>query len=146
MQRLGKFMLIALASSACGGSGFAPAVTFGADDSTCESVEIPGDAEDRQPIQDGVDCLIAEVEAGNPVIIDFSVGTVDGDQIFTRYAFDGEEILIVSDDRLDEFGANPGVSAATCQSLVSSTLTVPTGAECVAVGHDGFTNADGPSE
>lgn len=146
MRWLGMLMLVALAGSACGGSSFEPAVTFGADDTTCDSVELAGDAEDRQPIQDGVACLLAEIELGNPVVIDFSLGTVDGDQIFTRYAFDGEEILIVSDDRLDEFGANPGVSAAVCQSLVSSSVTVPTGAECVAVGHDGFTDANGSSQ
>lgn len=142
MALLAKLMMIAFAVAACGGSSFEPAVTFAADDTACESVELPGDAEDRSAIQDGVECLLAEIEAGNPVVVDFSIGTIEGDQIYTRYDYDGEKILIVSDNRLDEYSTGR-VAAAVCEGLVPNTSTVPDGAECVAAGHDGFTDAEG---
>lgn len=133
--------MIALGAAACGASSVGTSVSFGADDSTCDSVELPGDVEDSSPLQAGVACLLIEIDAGNPVVVDFSLGTVEGDQIFTRYDFDGERILIVSDDRLDQFGSG-SVAAATCEQLVANSSTIPDGAECEAVGHSGFIEAN----
>ncbi len=117
-------------------------MTFGADDTTCASVTLAGDAEDAQPIRDGAECLIAEIEAGNPVTIDFSIGTIEGDQIYSRYAFDGEEILIVRDDRADEFGSND-IVARVCQSVEAELFGPPSGVDCLGLRHGGFTDAEG---
>ncbi len=144
MARVALFVIITLMASACGGESSTVSsdqVAFGADDTECASVELAGDAEDRSPIQASVVCLLSQIEAGNPVVVDFSLGTADGDQIFTRYDYDGDVILIVSDDRLDEFGSG-SVAAAVCESLVANSSTVPDGAECEAVGHEGFTDAN----
>ncbi len=114
---------------------------FGTADTTCESAFISsdGDQADEALLEEAVDCLLTEIAAGNPVTVDIDIQTIEGDSIFYRYAFDGETILIVRDDRADEFGNNE-INARRCEEL-SPTFQLPEGVDCQGEAHDGFPEA-----
>ena len=114
---------------------------FGTADTTCESAFISseGDQADEALLEEAVDCLLTEIAAGNPVTVDIDMQTIEGDSIFYRYAFNGETILIVRDDRADEFG-NIVINARRCQEL-SPTFQLPVGVDCQGEAHDGFPEA-----
>ena len=131
-------MLVAtIALAGCAGEPGDP--IFGTADTTCTSVVLSNDDGDEQILNRAVDCLFGEIEAGNVITVDFSIPTVDGDPIYYRYAYDGDTVLTVQDNRADEFGA-PTILAQQCKSLERTDWT-PEGTDCVGIAHDGFPEA-----
>lgn len=112
---------------------------FGGNDTFCESTTLGNEPDDQQKLADGVDCFFAEYEAGNSVIWDASIPTVEGDPIYHRFAYDGEAVVIVIDSRLDSFGSG-SVDARTCASI-ERTNWIPEGVDCGPIDHAGFAEA-----
>lgn len=129
---------LGLVASACGASG--ETVSFGSQDTTCQSVELRNDDGDADLQSSAQDCFIEEFEAGRAVTVDLNIPTADGDPIFNRFAFDGETVLLVTDSRLDEFGSD-GVRAERCRSVELAGRVI-TGVDCEQVSHGGFVEAN----
>jgi len=114
---------------------------FGSNDTVCASANLTNDETDEAILRAAIDCLLTEVGAERSIVLDVDQPTVEGDSTYYRYSFDGESILIVSDNRLDEFG--PGaVRAKRCQTLERDRW-LPIGVDCVSTSHPGFPEADG---
>lgn len=135
---LGVLIGAALALSACAANEPGEPI-FATADTTCESAVLTNDDGDEQALATAVDCLFREIEAGSPVTVDLNIASVEGDPIYHRYAYDGETVLIVEDNRADEFGT-PVIRAQECQRLVR-TDWVPVGEDCAGIDHDGFPEA-----
>ncbi|MFT7648184.1 MAG: hypothetical protein ACI8Y4_002935 [Candidatus Poriferisodalaceae bacterium] len=67
-------------------------------------------------LAEGVDCFLAEYEAGRPTVWDVVTLTVEGDPIPYRLDYNGETATITTDTRADEFGS-PNVDTEVCQSV-----------------------------
>ena len=112
---------------------------FGTEDTTCTSVSTRNEDGDDTLIREVATCLLDAVAAERAVTVDVAVLSAEGDPIYYRYAYDGEQILIVEDNRADEFG-RPNVVARTCEDL-SRTRWLPEGRDCVDADHAGFPEA-----
>lgn len=135
---LGMLWLGACGSDAPAGDGV-KAISFGAQDEKCDSTKLRNELDDQPRLEAATNCFLAEVEAGNPIVIDIDQPTVEGDSVLLRYAFDGESFLLVQDTRLDTFGAG-SVDAQRCQS-VKPTGWLPDGVDCEPIDHPGFIEA-----
>lgn len=124
---------------ACGGGG---SKVFGERSQTCSATVLTNDFDDDQKIANGAECLMAEFEAGRPVVWDVLVPTVEGDPIPSRYAFDGESVIITTDFSHDTFG-NGGVDERRCAGL-RRTTRLPEGVDCNRSGGDGFKSSSLP--
>lgn len=115
--------------------------TFGDSDGVCPNPTLTNDDGDEEALAAAVDCLLEEIEAKRAVIVDMNIPTTEGDPTFYRFDFDGDTVLIVEDNRLDEFGSGR-VKAQRCQSLADTGSWLPSGQDCEPEDHDGFTDAD----
>lgn len=125
---------------ACSGSDSASnEPIYGTEDTVCTSVRLANEDNDDAVLASAVDCLIAEVDAGRPVTVDIAAVTVEGDPIYNRFTYDGDRILIVEDNRADEFG-RPVVVARSCAGI-STGQWFPEGTDCEPADHPGFPEA-----
>ncbi len=129
----------------CGGSTD-PQVVFGADDRRCTSIALSNSPEDADLVDEFGDCLAAAYLAGVPFTADVSRPTVEGDPIYTHFAYDGETVLIVTDNRLDQFGTGT-VTAEQCAELIFAPLVrfgdwMPMGEDCTEQPHGGFVESN----
>ncbi len=112
---------------------------FGTQDTACASVSTRNEDGDEALLAQVSTCLREQVQARRPVTVDVAVLTAEGDPIYHRYAYDGDRILIVEDNRADEFGRGR-VAAQSCTGLhVSDWL--PQGIDCRSAEHPGFPEA-----
>ena len=116
-------------------------VRFGADDTTCTSVVLENEADDAERLRPAADCFVGAVAAGESLVWDVRLLTVEGDPVFVRFDATGDAVVIVEDDRLDSYGAG-GVRAERCASVAASSL-LPEGTGCEPEDHPGFVDADG---
>ena len=116
-------VIIAIGAIGCGLSETGEPI-FGTADTTCSSVMLTNAPTDEVVLGGVVDCLLAEIEAGRPVTVDIAAATVEGDPIYHRYAFDGDEVLIVEDSRADEYGSD-GVRAGRARAARRAVSTSP---------------------
>jgi len=139
--RAGWIVAVLVVLSACSADDEPVSTTpiFGTEDTTCESVTLRNEDNDEQLLTQAVDCLLGEIDAGRPVTVDISAATVEGDPIYNRFAFDGERILIVEDNRADGFG-RPEVQAQWCSGIATG-VWVPEGVDCEDADHPGFPEA-----
>lgn len=115
---------------------------FGSNDTLCPSLVLTNDIDDPAKMRAAVPCLLDAVDAGTPVVWDVSIPTVEGDPIYHRFHFDGDEVVIVRDDRADTFGVGT-VRAERCASLTwPEEERLPVGVECVSAEHPGFPEAE----
>ena len=112
---------------------------FGTADTVCESVRLLNEDGDLEKMASASSCLLGEIDAGRAITVDIATITAEGDPIYNRYAFDGESVLIVADDRADTFG-NGGVRAERCASIQAGRF-LPEGIDCQSADHDGFPEA-----
>ncbi|MGI9606470.1 MAG: DUF4362 domain-containing protein [Acidimicrobiales bacterium] len=152
--RIRAVLLVLVAIAACGsgdpvttdgGDGADISVSetersFGANDNQCTSVRLKNEVEDEAVRAEALECFFGEYDAGTPVIVDLAIPTVEGDDLYHRYDYDGSSVLIVIDTRLDEFGSG-GVSAQRCTAVEPGRF-LPEGVECEDVDHAGFPEAD----
>ncbi len=131
-------VLIFLAACGSDSGSAAGAAVFAENDSQCASPTLTNDNGDDELLETAIECLFTELDAGNPVTVDMSIPTVEGDPIFHRYEFDGTDVLTIVDNRLDEFGEGV-VIAERCTSLVRGQW-LPQGTNCEPVDHPGFAN------
>lgn len=125
-----------------GDSPFASVPFFGGNDDQCASVTLANEPGDDALRQEALDCFFAEYDAGNPVVVDLAIPTVEGDLVYHRYAFDGSATTIVVDYRLDAFSGGGGVDARTCAAVEPGDF-LPTGIDCTPIAdHPGFPEAD----
>lgn len=113
--------------------------TFGGNDTVCRSVLIAPLAPPEEG-QAASACLLAEIDAARPVVLDFGLITNEGDPIYYRYAFDGTQTLVVNDSRLDAFGSQI-VVAQLCQTIEPGPL-VPVPSGCSPTTSTGIAEAD----
>jgi len=107
----------------------------------CPSLVLTYDADDEARARAGTACFLDAVDAGTPLVWDVDVPTVEGDPIYHRFHFTGDDVLIVRDDRADTFG-NGGVRAQRCATVTSEPLEwLPVGVDCEGVTHPGFPEA-----
>ena len=119
---------IALVAAACGAGAAVSqqfeddTLSFGDSDTVCESVELSNDEGDAALLASAQDCFLAEYEAGTTVTVDLNVPTADGDLILHRFIFDAgpDVVTIIVDNRLDEFGADRGITIEECASVVET--------------------------
>ena len=135
-------VVVALIASGCTSSGEStePPI-FGTQDTVCVSVRYYGTAS-AHLAGDSIDCLMDQVEAGQPVTVDVLATTADG-PIFRRYSFDGQTTLYVQDSRGDSkvsVSGLPPVFANRCRTL-QRTANFPSISDCEAVEHPGFPEA-----
>ena len=134
------FLATACGSSAARPSQFGDSAPFGSNDDRCASARLLNEPEDESVLDAAVDCFLAEYEAGRPVTVDIDSPTVEGDSIYHRYRYDGQEILIVEDARADEYGV--GYKRSRTCLRVERTDRLPEGFDCTQVAHPGFPEAD----
>lgn len=142
MARFAALIIVAAVLGTSCSSDSTPASVepiFGTEDTTCTSVTTRNEDDDVQIIASAVDCLFAEIEAGRPVTVDIAALSAEGDPIYYRYAYDGERVLVVEDNRADEFG-RPNVTSLSCARL-ERTGWVPERFDCLDADHDGFPEA-----
>lgn len=113
---------------------------FGGNDDQCPSTTLSNDPTDQAMLSAAVDCFFAQYEAGRPVVWDLDAPTVEGDAIRHRFAYDGADVTIVIDNRLDSFGS-PVVDAQICADIERTTF-IPVGVGCAPIDHPGFPEAD----
>lgn len=114
--------------------------TFGGNDTVCRSV-IVQPTTGEAGLQEAKDCLLAEIAAGRPIVVDFAVVSTEGQPIYFRYAYDGNQILVVNDSRLDSFGSQT-IIAQLCDSVLPGPI-VPLPSGCTAATSSGIAEADG---
>lgn len=132
-------LLTAACSSDSGEATASDEPIFGTEDTACESVSTRNEDGDEELIEQVSNCLLGEIAAGRPVTVDIAALSAEGDPIYYRYAYDGDRVLIVEDNRADEFG-RPNVVAKDCAS-VESTRWTPEGVGCTDTDHPGFPEA-----
>lgn len=109
---------------------------FGDHSEPCAPTVLTNGDDDRRILSDGVDCFLAEYDAGRPVVWDVSVPTVEGDPIVSRYDFDGTTTIITTDYSFDHFGSG-GVTEEHCTGVVP-TDWLPRGTGCSTSTGEGF--------
>jgi hypothetical protein len=115
---------------------------FGANDTLCPSLTLANDADDEQTARDAGKCFLDAVGAGTPVVWDVSIPTIEGDPIYHRFHFTGDDVVIVRDDRADTFGSG-SVQAERCSSVSASDAEwLPVGVDCTPTDHPGFPEAE----
>lgn len=141
MRFLSAATLVVLTAviAACGADG---SKVFGERSEPCPATVLINGAGDDRKLKDGSDCLMAEFDAGRPVVWDVLVPTVEGDPIPTRFAFDGDVVTITSDFSRDSFG-NSGVEQLRCAGL-RRTDRLPEGIDCRTSSGDGFESSSLP--
>ena len=132
-------VVLAVFAGACGGSASSATPIFGTEDTACASVSTRNEEGDEELLVRVAECLLEEVQAGRAVTVDVAILSVEGDPIYHRYEFDGERVLIVEDNRADEFG-RPNVVARSCARLEADRF-LPEGVDCVNATHPGFPEA-----
>lgn len=109
---------------------------FGDHASPCAPTVLSNGPDDPEIAERGPACLLAEFEAGRPVVWDVLVPTVEGDPIVTRYEFDGTAITITTDYSFDTFGSG-GVTEQHCTAIRPSNW-LPEGVSCTTSAGEGF--------
>lgn len=131
MQVGGMAIAVLVALAACSeGTPARPAPVFGEIQDGCGVTVLTNDVGDDAKLRDGVDCLIAHVDAGDPVEWDLLVPTIEGDPILYRYASEGAMVTVTRDPTRDQFGGS-GVLVEVCET-VDDTGYIPVGADCTA--------------
>jgi len=120
-------------TAGCGTDG---SKVFGEQSEPCSATVLTNGPDDDEKIQHGADCLMAEFEAGRPVVWDVLVPTPEGDPIATRYEYDGDVVTITTDSSRDTFGGG-GVDEQRCDGLLRTTR-LPEGNDCNRSSGDGF--------
>ncbi len=136
---VGLALLATACSSDVGNSSVGDEPIFGTEDTACASVSTRNEDGDEALIEQVSDCLLDEIAAGQPVTVDIAALSAEGDPIYYRYAYDGDRVLIVEDNRADEFG-RPTVVAKICAG-VEATRWIPEGVDCSDTDHPGFPEA-----
>lgn len=142
MTRLAALIaIVAVLGASCSSdpTPVSAAPIFGTEDTTCTSVTTRNEDDDLEIVASAVDCLFTEIEAGRPVTVDIAALSAEGDPIYYRYAYDGDRVLVVEDNRADEFG-RPIVISLSCARL-ERTGWVPDRFDCIDADHDGFPEA-----
>jgi hypothetical protein len=134
-------VLISTSAACSSGVVEGPALVFGEIEGGCGVTVLTNDVDDQEKLRGGVDCLIAHIDAGDPVEWDLLVPTVEGDPILYRFASDGATVTITQDASRDRFGGS-GVLVEICET-VDDTGFVPVGAGCTASGALPFDLPDG---
>ena len=115
---------------------------FGADETVCESTVLANEVDDEARVREAGQCFLDAVDAATPLVWDVSVPTVEGDPIYHRFHYTGDDVLIVVDSRADTFGSG-AVDARWCASVRrDSGGWLPVGEDCVGVDHPGFADAE----
>jgi hypothetical protein len=131
MQVGGMVIAVLVAVAACSeGTPAGPAHVFGEVQDGCGVTVLTNDVDDDAKLRSGADCLMARVDAGDPVEWDLLVPTIEGDPILYRFASDGATITITQDPTRDELGGS-GVLVELCET-VDDTGYIPVGAACTA--------------
>ena len=128
-----------------GGIGDAPLGSvpfFGGNDTICPSLTVFNDADDEQTVRAASQCFLEAVDADTPVVWDVAIPTIEGDPIYHRFHFTGDDIAIVRDDRADLFGSG-GVEAQRCAAVTTAEFEwLPVGVDCESIDHPGFPEAE----
>ena len=153
-RRLLVPVTLLIVAASCGGDGSdvaaggsqgdasVVAVAFGADDGRCPSLTLSNDLDDEERARAGTACFLEVVEGGTPIVWDVSVPTVEGDPIYHRFDFTGDDVLLVVDDRADTFGSG-SVRAQRCGSVAAAQGEwLPVGVDCAPTDHPGFVDAE----
>lgn len=115
---------------------------FGGNDTICPSLTLFNDADDERAARSASQCFLDAVDADTPVVWDVSIPTIEGDPIYHRFHFTGDDIVIVRDDRADTFGSGT-VQAQRCAAVTMNEFEwLPVGIECDPIDHPGFPEAE----
>lgn len=130
---------VVLLGAGCGGGG---SIRFGGGESACPPTTAGAPhVNTAEDLALAADCFFSAVAASTAVTWDLARNSVEGDPIYTRYAFNGDEITIVVDARKDRWGPQR-VTAQTCESVARGAAGLPEGVSCRTTSHDGFVEAD----
>lgn len=120
------FCVLSVAASACSAND--ASLVFGEDVDSCAPIVLRNDPDDERVVKDGVDCFMVEIEAGQPIVWDVLATTVEGDPVPMRYDFDGDVVVITTDQSRDSYGSG-GVDQQRCDG-VRRTGYLPEGVDC----------------
>ena len=115
---------------------------FGGNDTICPSLRLMNDPNDLGTAREASPCFLDAVDEGVPVVWDVVLPTIEGEPIYQRFHYTGDDVLIVRDFRADTFGSG-GVRAERCASVAMGEADwLPVGVDCVSTDHPGFPEAD----
>lgn len=86
-------------------------------------------------------CFLEAHEAGEPIVWDVVLATVEGDPILRRYDSDGSRVVITEDSTRDSFGSGR-VTVLDCAAVADTGFLVE-GLDCVETAGEPLELADG---
>lgn len=102
---------------------------FGSADGLCETTVLRNDVDDGMLLEAGVECFFDALDAGQALVWDVALPTVEGDPILYRYDATEQDVTITIDATRDEFGSG-SVVVSVCDSVVRTEF-LPEGVGCV---------------